>query len=284
MGVARAHALLRAGQFEESYAPLIAAAAAAGRSGRPDMGYSCLINATSAAACVGDFDRALDFADRCLSLVEPNGLLRLTIYTYSARATILRRLGRFDEAESACRMEAELADRIGRPDLEGLAHHDRGLLALARHQPAAAAAHLARALDLRAPVSRPHTHLCRAEALTLTGKFDNAEEEISATTLEQVTPGDFPEILTARTARIEGLIAAARGNRPLARQHLTAALTAWQRHTGTAEAGQRYSATISDQGRPPLSSLPDPDHERATITADLSALGPPDESDFRIPE
>ncbi|MRH86859.1 AAA family ATPase [Nocardia sp. SYP-A9097] len=273
IGVARAHALLRAGRFEDSYAPLIAAAAAAGRSGRPEMGYSCLINATSAAACVGDFDRALDFAERCLALVEPNGLLRLTIYTYSARATILRRLGRFDEAETACRLEADLADRIGRPDLEGLACHDRGLLALARNDPVRAAAHLARALELHAPVSRPHTRLWRAEALTLATRFDDAADELSATAEEPITPGDFPDMLQARVDRIHGLIATADGNYPRAHTHLTAALSAWQRQAGTDEAGQRYSATIIDLGRPPLSSLPDPQHECAAITTDLAAIG-----------
>ncbi|MGH3297346.1 MAG: ATP-binding protein, partial [Trebonia sp.] len=51
--VARAHTLLRAGRFTESYGPLIAASAAAGRAGRPDLAYSCLANAASAAACVG---------------------------------------------------------------------------------------------------------------------------------------------------------------------------------------------------------------------------------------
>lgn len=275
IGVARAHALLRAGQFEDSYAPLIAAAAAAGRSGRPDMGYSCLSNATSAAVCVGDFTRALDFADRCLSLVEPNGLLRLTIYTYSARATILRGLGRFIDADTACRMETELAERIGRPDLEGLAYHDRGLLALTRDEPALAAAYLARALDLHAPVSRPHTHLSRAEALTRTGHFDDAAAELAAIALEQVTPGDFPELVRARMDRVRGVIAAGRGDKALARAHLCAALSAWQCRTAINEAGQRYSATIADLGRPPLRALPDPERERAALAADLAALDLP---------
>lgn len=272
VGVARAHALLRAGHFEDSYAPLIAAEAAAGRSGRPDMGYSCLINAASAAACVGDFERALDFADRCLALVEPNGLLRLSIYTYSARAAILRRLGRFDEAETACRMEADLAERIGRADLAGLAHHDRGLVAITRGDPDTAAAQLARALELHAPVSRPHARLMRAEALVLAERCAEAEDEIRATTMEPVTAGDFPDTLVARMDRIQGLIAASRGDSELARKYLTAAMTAWQRRIGTDEAGQRYSASIIDLGRPPLSSLAEPERELAAITADLAAL------------
>ena len=50
IGVARGHALIRVGQFTGSFGPLIAASAAAGRAGRPDMAYSCLSNAASAAA------------------------------------------------------------------------------------------------------------------------------------------------------------------------------------------------------------------------------------------
>ena len=98
IGVARGHALIRAGQFAASYGPLIAASAAAGRAGRPDMAYSCLSNAASAAACAGELDRALDFSDRCLALVVPNGLLRLSVYAETARAALLRRLGRLAEA------------------------------------------------------------------------------------------------------------------------------------------------------------------------------------------
>jgi tetratricopeptide (TPR) repeat protein len=48
IGVARGHALIRAGQFTGCFAPLIAASAAASRAGRPDMAYSCLSNAASA--------------------------------------------------------------------------------------------------------------------------------------------------------------------------------------------------------------------------------------------
>ncbi|MGW4248573.1 AAA family ATPase, partial [Nocardia sp. NPDC004722] len=78
---ARAHVLLRVGRFTESYGPLIAAAHAAGRAGRPDMAYSCLANAAGAAACAGDFERALDFVERCLPLVVPTGLTRLAVYS-----------------------------------------------------------------------------------------------------------------------------------------------------------------------------------------------------------
>ncbi len=125
IGVARGHALLRAGRFTDSYGPLIAASTAASRAGRPDMAYSCMINAASAAACAGDLERALDFADRCLPLVAPNGLLRMAVYAQTGRAAILRRLGRIAEGLAACAAAAEFADRLGLAELEGLAHHER---------------------------------------------------------------------------------------------------------------------------------------------------------------
>ena len=136
IGVARGHALIRAGQFTDCFAPLIAASAAAGRAGRPDMAYSCLSNAASAAAAAGELGRALDFADRCLPLVVPNGLLRLSVYAQTARSAILRRMGRPAEARRACDAAAGYADRVGLAELDGLVSQERGLLALAARDPA----------------------------------------------------------------------------------------------------------------------------------------------------
>ncbi len=186
--VARAHTLLRAGRFAESYAPLIAASAAAGSAGRPDLAYSCLANAASAAACAGDLPRALDFADRCLPLVVPNGLLRLCVYTHSARTALLRLFGRLGEARVACDAAAVAAERVGLPELEGLVHHDRGLLATAAGQYRTAAGELGLALDLGAPVSRPLARLLRGEALARAGRPDEAEHELRAVALEPVSP------------------------------------------------------------------------------------------------
>ena len=93
--MARGHALIRAGQFTASFGPLIAASAAAGRAGAPRYGLRLpQQRRPCAAACAGEFGRALDFADRCLPLVVPNGLLRLSVYAQTARSAILGRLGR----------------------------------------------------------------------------------------------------------------------------------------------------------------------------------------------
>jgi DNA-binding SARP family transcriptional activator/tetratricopeptide (TPR) repeat protein len=275
IGVARGHALIRAGRFGDSFGPLIAAAAAAGRAGRPDMAYSCLSNAAGAAACAGEFERALDFADRCVPLVVPNGLLRLSVYVQSARAAILRRLGRLAEASLACDAAAGYAERVGLAELDGLVHHERGLLALAAGDPDSAAAQLRRALDLDAPVSRAAARLLRAEALAQAGHQDLAEAELRAVALEPVTASDFPGTLVARMARVQGLIASARGDLGLAERRLAESARCWQRAARTGEGGEAgagYVATLIDLGRPPISSLVEPARELAAVSIELAAI------------
>ena len=277
--VARAHTLLRAGRFAESYAPLIAASAAAGSASRPDLAYSCLANAASAAACAGDLPRALDFADRCLPLVAPNGLLRLCVYTHSARTSLLRLLGRLGEARVACDAAGATAERVGLPELEGLVHHDRALLATASGQHRTAADELGLALDLGAPVSRPLARLLRGEALARAGRPDEAEHELRAVALEPVSPADVPDTLVARMSHVQGLIALRRGNLPLAARRLREAETGWLRRCGQGrterdrDAGQGYVAALIDLGRPPAAALIEPARELAALQADIATLG-----------
>src|SRR5580704_6410894 len=275
IGVARGHALIRAGRFTDSFGPLIAASAAAGRAGRPDMAYSCLSNAASAAACAGEFGRALDFADRCLPLVAPNGLLRLSVYAQVARSAILRRLDRLPEARQACDAAGVFADRVGLPELDGLVCQERGLLALAGADPVAAVASLESALDLHAPVSRPATRLRLAESLALSGQADLAEAELRNVALEPVTPSDFPAALVAWMSRMQGLIASSRGDAALAERRLAESVTGWQRIARTqdsAQTGADYVAALIDLGRPPVSSLVEPARELAIVTGELAAL------------
>ena len=275
IGLARAHAMIRAGRFTDSFGPLIAASAAAGRAGRPDMAYTCLCNAVSVAARAGEFGRALDFADRCLPLVVPNGLLRLSVYAQVARSAILRRLARLPEARQACAAAAGFADRIGLAELDGLVRHETGLLALASGDPHAAAAELTRALELRAPVGRAGTRLRLAEALVLSGQPDAAEKELRNVALEPVTASDFPGAMVAQMSRVQGLIASARGDIGLARQRLSEAVAGWRRMAraaGGEQAGAGYVASLIDLGRPPVSSLIEPGREASIASAELSAL------------
>jgi tetratricopeptide (TPR) repeat protein len=263
IGVARGHALLRAGRFVESYGPLTAAAAAANRAGRPDMAYSCLISAASAAACAGEFERALEFTDRCLPLVVPNGLIGLGVYAYSAQATVLRRLNRLGEAHIAVDRAATLADRTGLSDLDGLVNHDRGL-----------AAELAAAIEARAPVSLPLTRLYRADALARGGHPAEAEAELRATAMEPLTPADFPDTLVARMARVQAQIAIQRGDLTLAETRLREAERAWRRRVESAgNLGTGYVAALVDLGRPPISAFIEPDRELAAVLSELRTLG-----------
>jgi tetratricopeptide (TPR) repeat protein len=239
------------------------------------MAYSCLSNAAGAAACAGEFERALDFADRCIPLVVPNGLLRLSVEIQSARAAILRRLGRLQEAGIACDMAAGYAERVGLTELAGLAHHERGLLAMAAEDPDSAAAELQRALDLQAPVNRAACRLHRAEALVQGGDPDLAEAELRAAALEPVTASDFPGTLVARMARVQGLIASARGDLALAEKRMAESASGWQRAAGTGDArvaGAGYAANLIDLGRPPISSLVEPARELAAVSIELAAV------------
>ncbi len=275
IGVARGHALIRAGRFTDSFGPLIAASAAAGRAGRPDMAYSCLSNAVCAAAAAGEFGRALDFADRTLALVAPNGLLRLCVYAQVARSAILRRLGRLSEASEACDAAASYADKIGLAGLEGLVHAERGQLALAGRHPDVAAGELDRALELNPPVSRPATRLLLAQAYALGGKPDLAEAELRNVTLEPVSTADFPATLVARMSRVQGLIASARGDKVQAERRLRESAAAWRRIAATLDArqaGAGYAAALIDLGRPPVSSLVEPAVELTAVTADLTTV------------
>ncbi len=249
--VARAHALLRVGRFTESYAPLVAASAAAGRAGRPDLAYSCLANAASAAACAGDLPRALDFADRCLPLVVPNGLLRLCVYTHSARTALLRLLGRPGRRASPATPRRPPPSGSGLPELEGLVHHDRGLLAAAAGDHESAATELGLALDLGAPVSRPLARLLRADALARAGRADDAERELRAAALEPVSPADLPDTLVARMSHVQGLIALSRGELDLAGRRLREAEAGWRRRAsaGRARAGSRQCRRRAIRGR-----------------------------------
>ena len=93
-----------------------------------------------------------------------------------------------------------------------MSEHDAGLLALSLGRFAGAAHHLAAALRCDAPISRPLTRLARAESLTRLGRYDEAEAEVRATVLEPVRPSDMPDTLVPRLSRVQGLIAAGRGD------------------------------------------------------------------------
>src|SRR5207237_6483006 len=139
-------------------------------------------------------------------------LRSLELHLLAARSFVLRTCGRLDEAREAADAERALADELAQVELEAMVSHDRGLVALEVGELETAVELLSGALVEGAPISRPLTRLALAEALARSGQPDRAAEELRAVVLEPVRPSDFPESLVPRLARVQGLIALARGD------------------------------------------------------------------------
>ena len=144
---ARGMALCRRGRFAESYGPMLAAADAHVRAGAVDEACVALSNAGCAAAFERDFDRALEYADRAVPL--GGAAVGLQLHAQAARAYVLSRLGRHDEARAAAAAQCARAARSGTASLLASARHDLGQIALAAGDDAAAAELLGQALDAR---------------------------------------------------------------------------------------------------------------------------------------
>jgi DNA-binding SARP family transcriptional activator/tetratricopeptide (TPR) repeat protein len=268
---ARALTMMRRGDFVEGYAPAIAAGEAITRAGRPDLAYGCWANAAGAAEAAGDHVRALDFLDRAAQALEGKGLVGLEVQVLAMRSFVLLRCDRTAEAAAAAETEARLADLLGASELEAMAAHDRGLVALAEGDGAAAAKLFAEALAVGAPISRPVTRLRRAEALVEAGRLEEAEAELRATALEPVRPSDFPATLVARMARVQGLLAARAGEHELAERRLREAVESWRRQVATLRHGDSLTVALADLGRPVV-GLIDPEWELERASAELSAV------------
>jgi DNA-binding SARP family transcriptional activator/tetratricopeptide (TPR) repeat protein len=274
IGHARALALLRRGQFRDSYGPEISAAEASRRLGRPDLSYGAWSHAACAAACAGDFDRALDFVDRGLADLADSGFDILVFHLLAGRAHALGRLGRAEDALRAARQQRGLAQRLGSDSLLALADHDRGLLALQIGRPGEAAELLRAALERPGRFSRPTARLLRAEALLTAGRLDDAEEEVRLTALEPVGPGDIPDALVPRMTRVQGLIARGRGDEDLAQLRLGESADGWRRLIRRSAAGDHLAAAIADFGRPPVVGMVEPARELDRVLADLRRAAP----------
>ncbi len=271
-GHARALALMRRGRFVESYGPSIAAGESIARAGRPDLAYGCWANAASAAAAAGERDRALEFLDRGADAVAGHGLQSLELHLLSQRSFVLRGLGRLDDARRAAEAEQALAERLGQPELQAMANDDLGVTALEGGECARAAALLARSLEVRdAPISRPLTRLALAEALARGGELDRAAEQLRETVLEPVRPSDFPEALVPRLARVQALIALARGDREEATRRIEEAIGGWERLLERTIRADSITSVLADLGRPVV-GLVEPERELERARSDLEAI------------
>ena len=271
VGHARALAMMRRGQFVESYGPSIAAGEAAGRAGRPDMAYACFLNTGGAAWAAGQHERALEFLDRGMAALAGHGLHGPEFQLLAARSFVLRGLGRMAQAREAAKAEQALAEQLGHPDLMAMASHDRGLVALDDGEYELAASLLAESLIEAAPVSRPLTRLALAEALAGAGAVDDAAAQVRAMVLEPVRPSDFPDTLVPRLARVQGLVARARDDYEEAERRLEESVAGWERVLARSVRGETITTVLADLGRPVV-GLVEPERELARARADLQAI------------
>jgi DNA-binding SARP family transcriptional activator/tetratricopeptide (TPR) repeat protein len=268
---ARAAALMRRGRFVESYAASIAAGEAGSRIGRPDLTYNTWVTAAGAAAAAGQHERALEFLDRATAAVAGRGLKGTEVDVLAAKAFVLRRLGRLEEARRAADDELTVAEQLAQPDRLAMASHDRGLVALEQADYRLAARLLAASLADTAPISRPLTRIAIAEALARGGQPQEAAEQVRAAVLEPVHPSDFPATLVPRLARAQGLIALARGDFADARRRLGESIAGWERLLAANIRADSLAGVLADLGRPVV-GLVEPERELARARADLQAI------------
>jgi DNA-binding SARP family transcriptional activator len=271
VGHARALALMRRGRFVDSYAPAIAAGEAVARAGRPDLAYACWTDAAGAAAAAGELERALEFIDRSFEAIDRHGLQSLEIHLLAARAFVLTRLHRLDDARAAAESEQQLAEQLAQPELLAMASHDRGLVALEAGKPELAATLLADALVDGAPISRPLTRLALAEAHARSGEPEAAAAQLRAAVLEPVRPSDFPDALVPRLARVQGLLALARHDVEQAERRLRESITGWERLLDRARRADSITAVLADLGRPVV-GLVEPERELTRARSELHDL------------
>jgi DNA-binding SARP family transcriptional activator/tetratricopeptide (TPR) repeat protein len=261
--------LIRLGRFTECEAVAERAGTAVRRARRSDLAYGIWIHTACALSAVGDLTGALRAADAALAATR--GMTVIEVPCLAARAFVLSRLGRHAEALSLAGEQLAKAERMDSPPAAALARYDAGLISLAAGRYAEAAQLLGQALTEDPEMSRPAARLARAEALVRSGRPDEAAIEVRQAALEPVRDGDQPWALVPRMARVQGLIAMARGDRALARRRLDEAVAGWRRHLQPT-AGAELLANFVDLGRPPIVGLVEPEWELRRLAAELAEL------------
>jgi DNA-binding SARP family transcriptional activator/tetratricopeptide (TPR) repeat protein len=261
--------LIRLGRFTECEAVAERGAAAARRAGRLDAAYGIWIQTACALSAAGNLTGALQAADAAVAATR--GMTVIELPCLAARAFVLSRLGRHEEALAVADEQLEKAEQMASRAPAALARHDAGLISLAAGRHHEAAQLLEQALAGGAEVSRPAARLARAEALARSGRPEEAAAEVRRAALEPVRSSDQPWALVPRMARVQGLIALARGDRAQARRRLDEAAAGWQRHLGH-NAGAELVANFVDLGRAPIVGLVEPGWELRRLTAELAEL------------
>jgi DNA-binding SARP family transcriptional activator/tetratricopeptide (TPR) repeat protein len=266
----RMQGLIRQGRFRDSARIALDQESSIADRQLPDRTYAFWINAACALAFAGDYDGALAMADRSVAATEQVPVL--LVGSLAARAHLLARLGRHEEAAAAIHRERACAERLDSPGLAATAAHDAGLVALAAGDHPAAAELLGDALEAGATVSRPAAGLARAEALALSGDPDAAAAQLRVAMLEPVGRADQPWALVPRVAWVQGLIARARGDEPLATRRFAESANGWRSMLATAPgtAAEDYTAAMLDLGRPPVVGLVEPGRELARVEKEMT--------------
>ena len=184
----------------------------------PDRAFGVLANAACALTCEGRDVEALAVVDR--AIVATATVPGLVVKSRAARAQLLARLDRHDEADAVAREVQEWADRLDDPVQSATATHDRGLIALRAGRYVEAADLLARSLDAGAAVSRVSARLALAEALALAGRPRESAGQLRQAVLEPVGRADQAWALVPRVAWIQALVAVGEGDRELAGRRL----------------------------------------------------------------
>ena len=269
MANAQLMSLIRLGRFTECEAVAERGGSAARRAGRPDVAYGVWIQTSCALSGAGNLTGALRAADAAIAATR--GMTVIELPCLAARAFVLSRLDRHQEALSVADEQLAKAERMDSHAPASLARHDAGLISLAAGRYPEAAKLLEDALAEGAEVSRPAARLARAEALARSGCPDEAAAEVRRAALEPVRSSDHPWALVPRMARVQGLIALARGDRAEARRRLSEAAEAWRRHLEHDE-GAEFLTNFIDLGRPPITGLVEPEWELRRLTAELAEL------------
>ena len=137
MANAELMSVIRLGRFTECEAVAARGAAAARRAGRPVVAFGVWIQTACALSGTGNLAGALRAADAAVAATR--GMTVIEFQCLAARAFVLSRLGRHDEALSLAREQLAMAERTDSAAIAARARHDAGLISLAagRHLEAA---------------------------------------------------------------------------------------------------------------------------------------------------
>ena len=233
------------------------------------LGNTLWLELSAVAAFVGEHERALEFIERFLAV--SGGLLSKRIEGLAALAYVLVRLGRPDAAIAAAEEMVALADELGDAELPDVARHDLGFVLCEVGEHARGVDLLEAVLALDAKISTAGVRLRRAESLVSLGRLEEAAGELRATVLIPLRPADQPETLVPRLARVQALLARARGDGEQAQRYFDEAAAGW-RGLGGLDRGDAYMSNVVDLGRPPVAGLAEPARELERVLSEREEL------------